>query len=218
MECLGPTTLRPMRPLRKSLVLLALVSSLAAALAVSAPAQGGLISGLTGILVPSCSSTSQVFSQFGDFSWYYPVPNQGFESGKTGWTLSGSTSVVSDNEPWKVSGSGSHALTIGSGGTATSAPTCISILAPHVRLFADGRAATGALQVQVQFRGLTGNLLGLLNYGSFKPGSYGAWRPSDQVSSLLGLPLLTSSVQVKFTSLGGTWRIDDLYVDPLRMG
>ena len=38
-----------MRPLRKSLVLLALASSLAAALAVSAaPAQGGLISGLIG--------------------------------------------------------------------------------------------------------------------------------------------------------------------------
>src|SRR3954454_8340599 len=180
-----------MRPMRKSLVLLALASSLAAALAVSAaPAQGGLISGLTGILVPSCSSTSQVFSQFGDSSWYYPVPNQGFESGATGWSLSGANSVVSGNEPWQVSGNGSHSLTLGSGATATSAPTCISVLAPHIRLFADGRAATGALQVQVEFRGLTGNLLGILNYGTFQPGSYGAWRPSDKVSSLLGLPLL----------------------------
>jgi hypothetical protein len=207
-----------MRPLRKSLVLLALASSLAAALfASAAPAQGGLISGVTGILVPSCSSTSQVFSQFGDNAWYYPVPNQGFESGSTGWTVSGA-SVVSDNEPWTVGGSGSHALSLGSGGTATSAPTCISLLAPHVRLFADGSRATGALQVQVLFRGLTGNLLGVLNYGTFRPGDYKGWQPSADVNSLLGLPLLTSSVQVKFTSLGGTWRIDDLYVDPLRMG
>jgi hypothetical protein len=208
-----------MRPLRKSLVLLALASSLAAALAVSAaPAQGGLISGLTGILVPSCSSTSQVFAPFGDNGWYYPVPNQGLESGSTGWTLGGPASVVLGNEPWKVSGNGSHALSIGSGGTATSAATCISLLSPHVRLFADGTNATGALQVQVLFRGLTGNLLGVLNYGTFRPGDYPGWRPSANIDSLLGLPLLTNAVQVKFTSLGGTWRIDDLYVDPLRMG
>src|SRR4051794_14586195 len=208
-----------MRLLRKSLVLGALAASLAGVLAAgAAPAQAGLTSGVTGLLLPSCASTSQVFSQFGDFSWYYPVPNQGFESGANGWTLSGSTSVVAANEPWKVGGNGSHSLSIGSGGTATSAGTCISLLAPHVRLFADGSRATGALQVQVLFRGLTGNLLGILNYGSFRAGSYGAWRPSDPVSSLLGLPLLTSSVQVNLTSLGGTWRIDDLYVDPLRMG
>jgi hypothetical protein len=208
-----------MRPLRKSLTLLALASALAAALAAgAAPAQGGLISGITNILVPSCSSLSQPFAQFGDDSWYYPVPNQGFESGSNGWTLSGSTAVVSDNEPWDVSGNGSRALAIRSGASATSAPTCISLLAPHVRLFADGSAATGALQVQVLFRGLTGNLLGVLNYGTFRPGDYKDWRPSADVNSLLGLPLLTTSVQVKFTSLGGTWRIDDLYVDPLRMG
>jgi hypothetical protein len=208
-----------MRPLRKSLVLLALACSLAAALALSAaPAQGGLISGVTGILVPSCSSLSQPFAQFGDNGWYYPVPNQGFESGSNGWTLSGSTSVGSGNEPWDVAGDGSRSLAIGAGGSAMSAPTCISLLAPHVRLFADGSRATGALQVQVLFRGVTGNLLGVLNYGSFRPGDYRGWQPSDDVNSLLALPLLTTSVQVKFTSLGGTWRIDDLYVDPLRMG
>ena len=207
-----------MRPLRKSLVL-ALASSLAAALAAgAAPARGGLISGITNVLVPSCSTLSQPFAQFGDDGWYYPVPNQGFENGSTGWSVSGATSVVSDNEPWKVGGSGSHALSLGSAATATSAPTCINLLAPHVRLFADGSRATGVLQVQVLFRGLTGNLLGVLNLGTFRPGGYRGWQPSADVNSLLGLPLLTTSVQVKFTSLGGTWRIDDLYVDPLRMG
>lgn len=208
-----------MRLLRKTLVLLALASALAAALAAgSAPAQGGLISGLTGIVAPSCSSLSQPFAQFGDNSWYYPVPNQGLESGSSSWTLSGSTAVVAGNEPWKVSGAGSHALSIGNGASAISAPTCISLLAPHIRLFADGSNATGSLQVQVLFRGPTGNLLGILNYGTFRPGDYAGWRPSANVSSALALPLLTSSMQVKLTSLGGTWRIDDLYVDPVRMG
>ena len=208
-----------MRLLRKTLVLLALASALATALAVgSAPAQGGLVSGLTGVLVPSCSSLSQPFALFGDNSWYYPVPNQGLESGSNSWTLSGSTAVVAGNEPWKVSGAGSHALSIGNGASAMSSPTCISLLAPHIRLFADGSSATGSLQVQVLFRGLTGNLLGILNYGTFRPGDYRGWHPSANVSSALALPLLTSSMQVKLTSLGGTWRIDDLYVDPVRMG
>jgi hypothetical protein len=208
-----------MRHLRKTLTLLALASALAAALAAgAAPAQGGLISGLTGILLPSCSSLSHPFAQFGDSNWYYPVPNLGFENGASGWTVSGPTSVVSDNEPWNVSGDGSRALAIGSGGSAMSAPTCISVIGPHIRLFADGSNATGPLQVQVFFRGLTGNLLGVLNFGSFRPGDYPDWRPSANVNCLLGLPLITTSMQVKFTSLGGTWRIDDLYVDPLRMG
>jgi hypothetical protein len=146
------------------------------------------------------------------------VDDQGFESGSSGWTFSGSTAVVAGNEPWQVSGAGSHSLAIGSGAAATSGPTCINLLAPHIRLFADGTGATGSLQVQVLFRGLTGNLLGILNYGTFRPGDYRGWRPSANVSSALALPLLTSSMQVKLTSLGGTWRIDDLYVDPVRMG
>src|SRR6478735_7009841 len=105
-----------MRLLRKTLVLLALASALAAALAAG-------------------SSLSQPFAQFGDNSWYYPVPNQGLENGSSSWTLSGSTAVVAGNEPWKVSGAGSHALSIGNGASAMSAPTCIGLLAPHVRLF-----------------------------------------------------------------------------------
>src|SRR3954447_18494105 len=117
-----------MRLLRKTLVLVALASALAAVLSAgAAPAQGGLISGLTGVLVPSCSSLSQPFAQFGDSSWYYPVSNQGFEGGSNGWTLSGSTALVAGNEPWKVSGAGSHALAIGNGAGAMSAPTCISL-------------------------------------------------------------------------------------------
>ena len=92
------------------------------------------------------------------------------------------------------------------------------MLAPHVRLIANGSSATGALQVQVRFRELAGNLLAVLDYGTFSIGDYPGRRPSRTVSPLLGLPLLTTSVQVKVTSLGGTWRIDDLCVDALRMG
>jgi hypothetical protein len=45
-----------------------------------------------------------------------------------------------------------------------------------------------------------------------------AWAPSDDIVMTGGLlPLLTQSVQFRFTPLstGGNWRIDDVYLDPL---
>ena len=45
------------------------------------------------------------------------------------------------------------------------------------------------------------------------------WQPSTPVGMLSGaLPLLTSSVQFRFTPVdtGGNWQIDDVYLDPLK--
>ena len=44
------------------------------------------------------------------------------------------------------------------------------------------------------------------------------WQPSTPVGMLCGaLPLLTSSVQFRFTPADsvGEWQIDDVYLDPL---
>jgi hypothetical protein len=70
--------------------------------------------------------------------------------------------------------------------------------------------------VQVVFRGLTGNLTGLLNFGSLSPGSYSSWEPTQRVLSALALPLLTSTAQVQLTSAAksGSWQVDDVYLDP----
>ena len=63
--------------------------------------------GLLGKVLPQCGDTTQAFSQWGDFGAYCAFPNLGFDKGSSGWTLSGDASVVSDNEPWQVSGPGS---------------------------------------------------------------------------------------------------------------
>jgi hypothetical protein len=183
-------------------------------------AHAGLISGLLGIVVPDCGPVTQPFAQFGDNNSYFPVPNLGLENGSNGWTLSGGARVVGGNEPWNVSGPGSSALALPPGASATTPATCINLLAPHIRTFASAPGATGSMRVDVQFRGLTGNLLGILNYGTFRPGDYPGWKPTANVASLLGLPVLTTSITIKFTSLAssGTWQVDDVYVDPMRMG
>jgi hypothetical protein len=191
------------------LVLSALVS--AAALAVPA-ASAGLTSGL----LPSCGTTSHPFTNWGDTGSYCAFPNLGFESGKTGWTVTGSASVVSANEPWRVSGPGTHALQLGPGATALSSPLPVSLLDPWIRFFAHSQGANGSLHVQVIFRGLLGNLTGLLNFGSISPGGFASWQPTQDVLSTLALPLLTSTAQVELTSQAksGSWQVDDVYLDP----
>jgi hypothetical protein len=83
-------------------------------------------------------------------------------------------------------------------------------------MFARSVAADRNLRVQIIFRGVTGNLTGVLNLRSFDPGDYAGWQPSDRVPSLLALPVLTVSAQVRLTSLAssGTWQVDDVFVDP----
>src|ERR1043166_6417982 len=66
-------------------------------------------------LLPSCGTTTHPFQAWGDSSAYCSFPNLGFESGSTAWTLKGIASIVAANEPWHVSGPGTHALQLGPG-------------------------------------------------------------------------------------------------------
>jgi hypothetical protein len=169
-----------------------------------------------GLLLPSCGTTSYPFRPWGDGDAYCAFPNLGFESGKTSWTLTGNAAVVSGNEPWTVSGPGTHALQLGPGATATSSPLPVSLLDPWIRFFARSDGANGSLRVQVVFHGLLGNLTGLLNVGTLSQKTYTGWQPTAPEPSLLALPLFTSSAEVVLTSQqsSGSWQVDDVYLDP----
>ena len=135
----------------------------------------------------------------------------------TGWTLLGNTSIVAANEPWHVRAGHARAparprrerAELAAAGRACS--TRGSASSP------DSVGANGQLHVQVIFRGLLGNLTGLLNVGSLSPSGYASWQPTQRrCSSALALPLLTTSAQVLLTSqaTSGSWQVDDLYLDP----
>jgi hypothetical protein len=194
--------------------LLVLVAAVAAAVGLSVPAASAGTG--HGGLLPSCGAKTYPFTLWGDADAYCAFPNLGFENGATGWTLLGNASVVNANEPWHVSGPGTHALQLGRGASALSSPLPVSLLDPWIRFFADSVGANGQLHVQVIFRGLFGNLTGLLNVGNLSPSGYTSWQPTQRVSSALALPLLTNSAQVLLTSqaTSGSWLIDDLYLDP----
>jgi hypothetical protein len=164
------------------------------------------------------------FSPWGDYAKYAFVPNGGFESGASPWTLSGGAKVVSGNESFYVHGSGErYSLSLPSGSTATTAPMCISLFSGNMRFFAaNAGSSKSKLKVQVLYSGgvggllgLVGGLLGVSEVGYVSSGA--AWQPSPKIAMLGGtLPLLTSSVKFRFTAVdtAGSWRIDDVYLDP----
>lgn len=189
---------------------------LAAAAALAAPAaNAGLLDPVTQVVLPTCGSSGYPFKQFGDTHAYYGFANNGFESGSYGWALAGGAYVGSGNEPWYVNGWGSRSLVLPPGANATSPGFCINLLDPAVRMFARGSNG-GDLKVQVLFRGLTGNLLGILNYGD--TAGTGSWAPTGRSPSALALPLLTSYAQIRVTAASGSWQVDDAFVDPYICG
>jgi hypothetical protein len=168
---------------------------------------------------------TQAFRMWSDPAYYSFLPNGGFESGTTGWTVSGSAKVVSGNESFDVHSAGDrYSLSLPAGSSVTSPPMCISLLNSKMRFFNRNAGDPGArLKVQVLYNGGVGGLLstvtkllGVSDVGYVTAGD--AWQPSTPIAMLSGtLPLLTSSVQFRFTPMdsSGAWQIDDVYLDPV---
>ncbi len=188
----------------------ALVAATLAVLA-SAPASQASASGATCYY----GTASHPFAPWGDVASYTLVPGGSFESGAPGWTLAGGARVVYGNESFFVrTASDRYSLAIPTGGSATTAPFCVSLLRPTIRFFVvNGGSSASQLRVRVVFRGLLG-ILGILDGGTITAGR--AWNVSPVMLATLNAPLGTRSAQFTFTPAdsAGAWRIDDLYVDP----
>ena len=196
------------RRLRASLAL-AVTAGLVALAFTAAPASAGL-----GLACPD--ATSKPFTLWSDYANYAFSPNGGFESGSTGWSVSGGK-VVSGNEQFNIhSSADKYSLSLPAGASATSPGMCISLLSGKMRFVARGDSGA-TVKVQIVYRGLLSSVLGILDGGTYSVGS--SWRPSPEVSMLGGvLPLLTSSVSFRFTAVGGNVSIDDVYLDPMKSG
>jgi hypothetical protein len=170
-----------------------------------------------------CSQpAAPVFSPWGDDAQYALAPNGGLESGASGWRLTDGAAVQAGNEQFQVGGADdASSLAIPAGADATSAPACIDVAHPTIRLFARNQGSPGSvLHVSVVFPGLLGGTMSL-PVGSVTAGS--DWQPTASLPVLVNLlSLLRGDQQVSFRfsagNDGGDWSIDDLYVDPYSKG
>lgn len=202
-----------MSSIRRIAIVLAGAAALLAGAA--SPAQAGvLVSSAT-----DCDSTSssRVFFPWYDVADYFLAPGGDFESGASGWSLSGGAGVADGNEPWNVTGDGSRSLRLPAGSAATSPAVCVGIEHPTIRFFAKSSDASlgSSLRVDVVFEDAWGNLHNLTIGRETRSG----WEvtPAYPVVANL-LPLLPgqhTAVAFRFTPEGtGSWQIDDLHVDP----
>jgi hypothetical protein len=174
-------------------------------------------------LAPCAQDLTQPFLPWLDPLSYAFAPNGGLENGLAGWSSSGGARVVSDNESYAVHGAGdAYSLSLPSGASATTPPICIGTLTPTTRFFVRNTGAPlSTLRVDVLFTTVLGIrtsvLVGLL-VGS------PSWQPTLPLplfANVIGLPLLTggsTQVALRFTPLGsgGSWQLDDVYVDPYK--
>jgi hypothetical protein len=199
-------------------VLLAAITAVAMTGAIAAPASAGILTASA----KDCGdeSLSQPFAGFGDNHQYKIVPGGSFESTLPDWTLLHGAKVVSGNEPWKVGGSGhGKSLTLPAGSSVITAPTCVGLAEPTLRFFAkknSGLLSTLVVSVYVK------TSLGLVvPVPVGVVAGNGNWKATPQMLIVANLlPLLPGDrtpVAFQFTPLLGSWQIDDVYVDPMKL-
>jgi len=193
------------------------LTSAAALFLVAAPSAsaGVLVKSATDCTTPSLE---QPFTHWGDNSSYVLAPQGSFESGASDWSLN-RASVDTDNESYYVGGSSdSKSLKISPGGSALTDTICVGLDRPTLRFFArssGGLLGLSTMAVSVRFETSLG-LVAELPIGVVLPS--GRWQPSLPMPILANLlPLLPGQmtpVQFRFTPVGGTYWVDDVYVDP----
>jgi hypothetical protein len=129
--------------------------------------------------------------------------------------LSGS-SVVSGNESFNVtSADDSKSLSIPLGASAVSAPICVGIEHPDLRFFAKASNPNASLRVDVIFETASGDVLTAPVGAATGTPNWALTAPMPVVANLLALmPGDHTAVAFRFSAYGGSFRIDDVYVDP----
>jgi hypothetical protein len=193
----------------------ALAGLVAALTALPAGAEAALID--TGACDDAQLSTP--FARWGDLSQYKLAPGGDMNGSLAGWKFTGAARQVGGSEPYGPDGTSGMALSLPAGSSVTTPATCVNASYPSFRLFA--RSSGGLLGllplVKVDLVYHSG-LLGIIAVpiGTVLPSS--SWTPTLTMLTASAVNGLTANgtmpLSVRFTSLAGTWQIDDVYVDP----
>jgi hypothetical protein len=168
----------------------------------------------------SCgTSAERPFAAWGDMSPYTIAPNGDLSAGALGWSLTGGARIVGENNSLR---SGRNSVSLPSGASATSPAACVKLADPASRFFLRNTSGgSGRVRVDIQYKSVLGLLTMTTNLGYTSAGT--TWQPSEKyghvLANILGTlalnPKLSANLRFKFTALGGSFMVDDLFVDPL---
>jgi hypothetical protein len=151
--------------------------------------------------------TQKAFAAFGDNDNYFMVPNGAFDSGATGWTLSGGAGVAGG------------VLQLPYNASATSLPVCVTADMPTIRFLVRTNGDPAArLRVEAVVKKPKDKLKTLLV--ATIPGT-AVWTPTAPLPLKLKTLMAVSkqspvAVAFKFTVTSGSWQVDKVFVDPLK--
>ena len=159
------------------------------------------------------ATLTQPFAPWGDNASYKLAPGGDFEGSLDGWKFTGGASRVAGGRD------SAYSVRIPAGGSVTTPATCVNLAYPTFRFFSKSSGGllglVPAMKVEVLYRD---SLLRIL------PLPLGVGLPSAKFQP--SVTMLTGSVLagvlndggdfvgIRFTSLLGTWNVDDVYVDP----
>ena len=195
--------------------LLGAALAVAAVTGIGAPAAGAEILStdlsLAAAKVSCDYAPAQVFAPWGDLSWYAPIQGSSFESGSSGWSLTGKARLVSGDTNPLLRIPGNTAVEIPGGAVAKSPAVCVDATTPSMRFFVRRVAGSGSLTVTATLSG--DKMVTTVT----RIGATAAWAPSP----VIVFPDwgLTTALKAEFAFVadpGTVYRIDDVYIDPFR--
>lgn len=161
----------------------------------------------------------------GDANSYFLAPGGGFESGTPAWALSNAATTAGNETFYLRSAADTRSLKIA--GSATSPAFCVTADDPLARLVARTVRTPGSpanysqLSVSVTLRNAAGSVASYY-LGSLLPPGHEGWFVTPrfdwgvQAGSWIFAHDGTATAELTFTVQGGggTWFVDDVFVDP----
>jgi hypothetical protein len=152
--------------------------------------------------------TSKAFSRFGDMNDYYLAPGGAFET--LSWERIGSVELSTDNDPFNLA-PGLLSARLDSG-ESVSASFCVDRTMPHLRFMAKRRSGQLDVTVRTVYGGSANT-----SSGNLVSDDHDEWGPTANVSLRTGdIPAGESGTATVTFRSSGTWRVDNVFIDPFR--
>jgi hypothetical protein len=160
------------------------------------------------------NALTQPFTPWGDSSSYELAPDGNFEAPLSGWTLSGAAARVEGGTSYSSAGlASSHSLSVPAGSSAQTPSSCVDAAYPTFRFLATSSAGATMLVEDVY-----STLLGQVAVPIQVLIIPSDWQPTPAgLTASIATGLLsggTAQMSLRFVTLTGSARIDDVYIDP----